>query len=189
MEEIEVKFLDIVTDKLIKKLEKLGAKKVIDIIYRRRVFDFPGLSLAQKNSWLRLRDEGDKVTLTFKKKLGIGTDKLKDRGMYELEIKVSDFEKTAELLNAIGMLEKFYEENKRTEYVLSGVEYCIDQWPLIPAYLEIEGQDWQSVQGAATELGLDWNTHVKCSTMQVYEHYGIDENDFSVLTFDKQIKK
>jgi hypothetical protein len=38
-------------------------------------------------------------------------------------------------------------------------------------------------------LGLDWAKHLRCSSMQVYEHYGLDENDYSVLTFKEQVKK
>ena len=64
---------------------------------------------SRSKPWLRLRDEGDKVTLTYKKRFGTG-EKFKDEGMYEKEIVVSDFEKTADILNAIGMVEKFYEE-------------------------------------------------------------------------------
>jgi adenylate cyclase class 2 len=189
MEEFEIKFLEINIKELENKLTNIGAKKVFNTLYRRRVFDFPDMRLEKDNSWLRLRDEGDKVTLTYKKRLGVGENKLKDAGMHETEIIVSDFEKTAELLNAIGMIEKFYEENRRTKYVQDGVEFCIDEWPLIPAYLEIEGKNWDKVKEATSKLGLDWENHIKCSTMQIYKHYDINENDFSTLTFEKQIKK
>ena len=107
MEEIEVKFLEINVLDVINKLEKLGAKKVFDFLFCRRLFDFPDLSLAQNHSWLRLRDEGDKITLAFKKRFGVSENKLKDEGMHEIEINVNDFKKTAELLHSIGMIEKF----------------------------------------------------------------------------------
>ncbi len=89
MEEIEVKFLDINKQEIENKLVNLGAEKVLDILYRRRVFDYSDLRLSEDNSWLRLRDEGDKVTLTYKKRFGTG-EKFKDEGMYEKEIVVSD---------------------------------------------------------------------------------------------------
>ncbi len=188
MEEIEVKFLDINKQEIENKLVNLGAEKVLDILYRRRVFDYSDLRLSEDNSWLRLRDEGDKVTLTYKKRFGTG-EKFKDEGMYEKEIVVSDFEKTADILNAIGMVEKFYEENKRVKYLLDDVEFCLDEWPLIPIYLEIEGKDWDTTKEAVEKIGLDWDKHIKCSTMQIYKHYGINENDYSILTFEKQVKK
>ena len=40
MEEIEVKFLEINVLDIVNKLEKLGAKKVFDFLFRRRLFDF-----------------------------------------------------------------------------------------------------------------------------------------------------
>ena len=126
---------------------------------------------------------------TFKKRLGVGEDKFKDGGMHEVEVVVSDFEKTTELLHSIRMVEKFYEENKCTKYVLNDVEFCIDEWPLIPTYLEIEGKNWDAVKDATSNLGLNWDNHIKCSTMQIYKHYNINENDYSFLTFEKQIKK
>ena len=189
MEEIEVKFLDIDIKEIEEKLKNLGATKVFDFLYKRRVFDFKDKSLESNNSWLRLRDEGDKITLTYKRRFGVGENRLKDEGMHEIEVNVSDFQKTAELLNSIGMKEKFYEENRRVKYTIDDVEFCIDTWPLIPTYLEIEGKSWESVEKSVTILGLDWNNHIKCSTMQIYEHYGLNENDFSVLTFKEQTKK
>ncbi len=189
MEEFEIKFLEVDVPSLEKKLVEIGAKKVLDITYRRRVFDFPDLRLANNHSWLRLRDEGDKVTFTYKKRLGTKKNQLKDDSMHEIEVIVSDFEKTADLIKSTGMIEKFYEENKRIKYELDEVEFCLDEWPLIPPYLEIEGKSWEKVKEATSKLGLDWEKHIKCSTMQIYKHYGIEENDFSILTFEKQVKK
>lgn len=189
MEEIEAKFLDIDVKQIENSLEEIGAQKSFDFLYKRRVFDFPDMSLEADNSWLRLRDEGDKITLTYKRRFGVGEDKLKDGGMHEVEINVSDFESTANLLRSIGMQEKFYEENKRVKYVLNDVEFCIDTWPLIPTYLEIEGKSWEAVKDSAKSINLDWDKHVKCSTMQIYEHYGINEREYSVLTFEEQTKK
>lgn len=189
MEEIEVKFLEIDTVQIENKLKELGAKKVFDFLYKRRVFDFPNMSLEANNSWLRLRDEGDKVTLTYKRRFGVGENKLKDGGMYEVEINVNDFDGTANLLKSIGMKEKFYEENNRIKYVIDNVEFCIDTWPLIPTYLEIEGKNWAVVEKYSKKLGLDWDKHIRCSTMQIYENYGFNENDYSVLTFEEQTKK
>lgn len=188
MEEIEAKFLEIDIKKIIEKLDSLGAKKNFDITYRRRVFDFPNYSLEFNHSWLRLRDEGDQITLAYKKRFGVG-EKFKDMGMNEIEVIVSDFDKTADILLSIGMIEKFYEENKRLKYTLDGVEFCIDEWPLIPPYFEIEGRNWVEVENMAIKLDLNWREHIRCSTMQIYKHYGINEKEYSVLTFEEQTKK
>lgn len=190
-EEFEVKFLDINPTEIEQKLKKLGAKKQFERVFRRRVFDFPDYRLNAKHSWLRLRDEGEQVTLTYKKRRDAqGIDgKTNDSGMEEVEIVVSDFDKTAELLRKIGMIEKFYEENKRTQYKLDGVEYDIDHWPLLNPHLEIEADSWDKVEEAILKLGLDPVDKKIFSTYQMYQLNGINEDDYQILTFDKQLKK
>jgi adenylate cyclase class 2 len=188
MEEIEVKFLDIDSDKIEKTLSSLGAHKIYDRIFKDRVFDFLGWPLDAKASWLRLRDKGDKITLSFKKRLGVvkGRD---DKGMEEVEIVVNDFEETSKLLESIGMIQKFNEEKRRIHFGLDEVDIDIDTWPMIPTYLEIEGKNWQEVKDVAQKMGLKWENNKKMSGMQVYELYGIREKDYSIITFDKQIKR
>lgn len=186
-EEIEGKFLDINPPEIANKLKGIGAKHQFKKLFRRNVFDFPDRRLNAQASWLRLRDEGDKVTLTFKQRTDVQAGR-QDSGMREIEVLVDDFDQTAELLRAIGMEVKFYEENWRTLYKLGDVEICIDEWPLIPPYLEIEADSWQKVDKTAVKLGLNPADKQICATMQVYKKYGINENDYILLTFDKQEK-
>lgn len=183
--EIECKFLDVDPSELGAQLKALGAKRKYRRLFRRYVFDFPDLRLNSDSSWLRVRDEGDKVTLGYKQRLGV-EDGQNDGGMKEIEVTVSDFELTADLLRAIGMKPKFYEENWRTLYTLDDVEFMIDEWPLIPPYIEIESDSWEKVDAAAEKLGFDPKKKLVCSTMQVYKKYGIKESDYSVLTFERQ---
>ena len=190
MEEIEVKFLEVDILKLKEKLELNKAQFVGSFDYKRKVYDFEGLSLAKtRHAWVRLRDEGEKVTLAYKERIGIGKNNLKDVGMKEVEVVVSDFNLTDQFLKSIGLVEKFYEENKRERYILDGVEIDIDTWPMIPTYVELEGSSWDHVKLVAQKLNFNWNENVRCSTMQIYEKYGINENDYSVITFIEQIKK
>lgn len=186
-QEIECKFLGVNPDKIAKELEKIGAVREYKRLFKRYVFDFPDRRLDSQKSWLRVRDEGDKATLTYKQRLA-GEISTKDNGMKEIEITVGDFEHAAEILRAIGMEPKFYEENWRTLYKLDDIEFAIDEWPLIPPYLEIESDSWEKVDQMATKLGFNMADKFVCSTMQVYEHYKINENDYTVLTHDKQIK-
>lgn len=187
-EEIECKYLDIDPESIIRTLESLGAKHKFKRLFRRYVFDHPDLRLDKDSAWLRLRDEGDRIALTFKQRQGVQAGK-NDIGMTEIEVTVDDFDKTAALVKAIGLTPKFYEENWRSAYDLNGVEVVIDEWPLIPAYIEIEGESWELVDKAASDLGFDPADKLVCSTMQIYEKYGINESGYSVLTFDEQIKK
>ena len=61
--EIEAKFLNISPDKLREKLRALGAKLLhAERAMRRKVFDFPNNRLGKEGAWVRVRDEGDKIT-------------------------------------------------------------------------------------------------------------------------------
>jgi adenylate cyclase class 2 len=191
MQENEVKFLNIDPEEIENRLREIGAEKIFDKIYRRRVFDYPDLSLNKKGAYLRVRDEGDKVTFTFKQRLGIksndGTQN--DDGMEEIEVEVSDFEKTAEIILKLGLIEKFYEENRRIRYKLKNVEFDIDFWPLLEPYLEIEAPSWKEVDEGIELLGLDPKDKKIFSTFQVYQLSGINELDYKVLTIEKAVKK
>jgi len=191
LEEKEVKFIDIDPVEMENKLKNIGAKKVFDKIYRRRVFDYPDLRLNKNSSWIRVRDGGDKVTLAFKHRLGAkGSDgKFNDRGMEEVEVIVNDFDKTTKILEKIGLKEKFYEENRRIRYVKDGVEFDIDFWPGIEPYLEVEAETWEEVDKAIEDLGLDPKDKKIFSTYQVYKLNGINEDDYKIITFEKMVKK
>ncbi len=188
MEEIEVKFLNIVLPEVQKKLAELGAVCKGSHHSKRKLLDFPGLPLNERNAWVRLRDEGEKITLAYKERQGV-KEFLHDEGMKEIEIIVSDFDVTNNFLAAIGMIEKRHEENMRERWVLNEVVFDIDSWPLLPTYIEIEGPTIEKVKEAANMLGFVWDEHIVCSPKDVYKHYGFDLGEYSVLTFDRQIKK
>jgi adenylate cyclase class 2 len=191
MEEIEVKFLNIDSKKLQRKLKKIGAKKVFEKLYKRRVFDFPDLRFNDIGAWLRVRDEGDKVTMTWKRRIGVKSHNGKDndQSMEEIEIEVSDFDKVTKIIKKLGLEEKFYEENKRIRYVLDDIEFDIDHWPGLEPYLEIEAKSWDDIDKAIKLLDLNPKDKKIFSTYQIYQLKGIDENDYKVITFDKMVKK
>ena len=191
MGEIEVKFLNINSAVVQKKLEKIGAKRVGEYFYRRRVFDYPDWRLDKQGAWLRLRDEEDKITLSFKQRLGIkshdGTTE--DSGMEEVEIEVNDFEKTVILLNKLGFIEKHYAENKRIRWIKDGIEFDIDTFPELEPYLEIEAPSWKKIDEAIEWLELNPSEKKIFSTNQIYALKGILVTDYTRLAFDGLIKR
>jgi adenylate cyclase class 2 len=187
-EEIECKFLNVDIPSIEAKLQEFSATLQFKELFRRTVFDYPDLRLDKDNSWLRVRDEGHRVTASFKKRIGVN-DGQNDSTMHEVEIVIDSFDQACELFTSIGMKAKFYEENRRTQYILDGVEICIDEWPLLPPYIELEGSSWGEVEEMAKKLGFDWADRKVYSTAQVYKDAGITESDYQILTFDKQIKK
>ena len=190
-EEIEVKFLDIDKDKIELKLKQIGAEKVGEYLYKRQVFDYPDLRLDKEAAWIRLRDEGDKITLSYKQRIGVksGNNSGDDDGMHEIEFSVSDFNEAASFLYQIGLVNKFYFENKRTRYEKDGIEFDIDEWPLLKPYLEIEADNWDEIDKATEWLGLKKEEAKKFSTTQVYALNGIRDKDYSKLTFTEAVKK
>ncbi len=188
-EEFEVKFLEINPTKIQRKLKKIGAKKIFDRIFKIKVFDYPDLSLNEQASWVRLRDEGDKITLTYKKRLGAKTDGSNDDGMEEYETEVSDFEATSTIFLKIGLIQKFYEEKRRIRYMLGDIEFDLDFCPSLKPYLEIEAKSLKQVDEAIGLLELDPKDKKIFSTTQIYKLSGIRMLDYKELTFKGLVKR
>ena len=192
MEEYEVKFLGIDPNTIVQKLLQAGATKSFDRIFHRAVFDYADLRLDAKGAWVRVRDEGDRVTFGYKQRLGYepGADEAKnDLGMLEEEVEVSDFETTCRILRHIGLVNKFYIENRRVQYRLDGVEVDIEYWPALEPYIEIEGTSWAEVDSTIDKLGLNPAEKKLFSTTQIYARAGINDKDYSRLTFAEMVKK
>ncbi len=190
-EEIEVKFLDVDKEEIERKLKLIGAEKIGEYLYKRQVFDYPDLRLDKQSAWIRLRDEGDKIALSYKQRIveGKGSNAGNDLGMHEIEFTVSDFGEATAFLYKLGLVNKFYFENKRTRYEKDGVEFDIDEWPLIKPYLEIETDNWDKIDQAIKWLDLKKEDAKKFSTTQVYALAGINDKDYSKLTFSEAVKK
>jgi adenylate cyclase class 2 len=149
--EIEAKFLDVSHEELRTRLRSLGANCTHpNRLTKRLTIDYPDQRLRKsKNGWVRLRDEGDKITLTYKQ--------LNDRtlsGMGEVEVVVDDFKKTEAFLRTIGLVPYNYQETKRESWVLDGVEIDLDEWPWIAPFVEIEGPSEEAVWHVVQQLGL-----------------------------------
>ena len=191
MEEIEVKFLEVDVLKLEKKLLGIGAIKTGETLSRITNFDFPDYRLKAEHSWVRLRTEFGKTTLTYKQRLGanVGMNGTGDEGMKEVEVEVNDFETTHRLLLSIGMIEKFSQERKRVRYYKDDIEFDIDTWPLVPTFLEIEGPSWDKLEKISQDLGFNWEDRFLGSFSQVSKKYGINDHDYSIFTFNEQVIK
>lgn len=180
--EYEVRMLDIEFENMIKKVEDFGAIKVGNYHQRRYVYDFIP---AQKGRWIRLRSNGNETTLTIKEVKSSKID-----GTKELEIIVSDFEDTNEILQKLGYNPRTFQENFRIEYKLKGVNFDFDKWPMIPPYLEIEGESQQAVLTAMKELNISVESITTMDVDAVYRNkYGIDLDSIQILQFSDSERK
>lgn len=163
--EIEATFIGTEHNILREKLEKLGAvitKK--ECFIKRTIFDYEDLRLDKMAAWVRLRDEGDGITLTFKQRKSETID-----GMKEIEIVVNDFEQTKALLLAIGLVIKAEQETKREIWELNGTEVMLDTWPWLKPITEIEGESKEVVKELSDKLGFKWEEAVFDSTDGLYQ--------------------
>jgi len=172
--EYETKILNIEKKDIENKLISFGAKKLFEHKFRRWVLDMGN------HEWTRLRDEGDKVTLTYKKRNNKEID-----GVEEIETIVEDFDEIAEILLKQKWVGTYYQENKRIMYVMDNIEFCIDNWPDIPTYLEIEGKSMEDVKKGLKMLDLEKHDVGNISVCDVYEKYDINLHDRDVLKFNK----
>ena len=173
--EYECRILDVDVDSLKKNLEKIGAVKVDDKDMRRYTYTVD----LEKHSWIRLRDDGKKITLTYKQ---IDSDKIS--GTKELEFEIKDFEKANEFIRLIGFKPNAYQENNRTTYVFEKVTIDIDSWPKIPTYVEIEANSEKEVMDIVHLLGYTKEDTTTMDVIQVYAHYGLDLHSFKELKFE-----
>ncbi|MEV7185175.1 class IV adenylate cyclase [Kitasatospora sp. NPDC093102] len=173
--EFEVKVLNIEPEAMRALLAEAGAEHLCDRFQRRYVYDIPG----RPGAWVRLRDTGTGVTLCVKE---IHSDTID--GVTETETTVGDFDATNALLGKLGYLPKAYQENRRSSWRLGGAAVEIDHWPLIPPYLEIEGDSAEHVHETALALKLPPEELTSENTTKVYRRYGIDIEAIPRLTFE-----
>ena len=77
-----------------------------------------------------------------------------------------------------------YQENKRIQYILDNIEIDIDTWPMIPTYLEIEGNSEEEVNNMVKKLGLSNLKITALNCDDIYkEFYNIDISKIEELKF------
>jgi len=164
--EIEAQFLDIDKNEIRSKLKSIGANCTKpEIKMKRVIFD------AGPHQFIRVRDEGDKIVMTYK---NVENDK-DILGTKEVNIVVDDYDRAVELMKGTHLPIKAHQETLREVWRYKDVEFCIDTWPWIPSFLEIEGPSEKSVWDTAAKLGLKKSDAKFGSVDSTYHHYyGVD---------------
>lgn len=163
--EVEAKFLNTDHDKIREKLKNSGATCFHkNRLMRRKNYDYPDGRLEKIGGWIRVRDESNKVTLAYKQ--------LNDRtlhGTKEVSVTVSNFDKTCQLLENIGLKIISYQETKRESWKLGNTEIELDEWPWIKTFIEVEAPDEKRLKDAISKLGLNLENAVHGSVENAYQ--------------------
>lgn len=167
--EIEAQFLDIDKDKIRVKLDEVGARLVKpEVLMRRTVFDLG------KHEFARVRDEGGgKIVMTYK---NVADDK-SIMGTKEVNVVIDNYESGILFLKACGLKPKAEQESYRETWMIDEVEICIDTWPWIPTFAEIEGPSEKAVWEVAEKLGFSRDKAKFGSVDTTYQYYYGIETD------------
>lgn len=172
--EIEVKFVNVSFDDIRATLAALGGTCEQPMRLMRRVAINSEFMKTGKDAYLRVRDEGDKVTMTYKQ-----FDSLSVDGAKEIEVQVSDYDKTVAILAQAGLPAHTSQETKRETWRLGDIEIMLDEWPWLNPYIEIEGHSEEALQTVAEQLGFKWEDAVFGDVMAAYRvqypHLGLKD--------------
>lgn len=181
--EYEATFYPIDKDDVRSRLRRAGAELIRPEFTQKRMnFNLPqGHEI--DGAWIRVRDEGDKISLTLKI---VDGDRIENQK--EVITEVSDFEATQRLLEHIGCRPKAFQETRRELWRLDEVEIMIDEWPWLEPFVEIEGKSEAAVRLASEALGFDYTEAHFCAVDTLYaKRYGITKeeiNNTKVAAFD-----
>jgi adenylate cyclase class IV len=156
--EYEAKFYPVDKELYRKRLVSIGAvlllpeRKMIRV-----VADWKDNPVLPRHAHIRVRDEGDLIRLSLKTFGGRG-GKMSDQK--EIDVKVSDFDKTIKIIEATGIKFTQRMENLREEWAFNGTQITIDTFPCLETYSEIEAESEEKVKEIADLLGFDWSKKI-----------------------------
>ncbi len=173
--EYEATFFPVDKDEVRQRLRQAGAELVRPEFTQRRMnFNLPS-GHEIKGAWIRVRDEGDKISLTLKV---VDGDRIENQK--EIITDVSDFEATQRLLENIGCTPKAFQETRRELWRLGDVEIMIDEWPWLRPFVEVEGKSEAAVREASEKLGFDYAQAKFCAVDTLYaQEYGITKDEIN----------
>lgn len=176
--EYEATFTNIDKEEMRQKLTSVGATlEREEYTQRRTVFNLPKNNEI-KGGWMRIRDEGDKITMSLKVVDGNNIENQK-----EACITVSDYGEAEMILTSLGCEKKAYQETKRELWILDGVEVTIDTWPFLEPFIEVEGASEELVKSVSNKLEMNWDEAKFCAVDVLYsEKYDIPTDQINNQT-------
>lgn len=179
--EIEVRFLNINSQSIIKKLQKLNAKDDGEYLIQETIFYDKQKTWLEKGKFVRIRKAKNKIFVSYKHH-----QKHTATGTYEIEFEVNDFNKAKDFIENLGLIAFRIQEKKRHTFKLENVILDIDTWPTIPTYLEIEGESEEDLKDIAQKLDLDWKKAVfENAKIVIEKYYKVPVSTYKYFTFKK----
>jgi predicted adenylyl cyclase CyaB len=171
LNEVEVKILEINRQQAETKLLSFGAKRVSDGDIETLFYDFRDGSIGKAKGLIRLRNDGQRSILTFKKLLATQEAKVAD----EYEVFVSDQEDMKKILESLGLFTQRRMRKHRTSFLLDGARFdfdkYLDEYGYVPEFLEIEAKSIDAIHEYARLLGYKTKECRPWTTMDVIKHY------------------
>lgn len=170
--EHEIKVLDIDVEKVIEKLEVIGAKKVYDDTRNIIALDTKEKTYLNKyDKLIRITDEGSiKVSIHINQ----SNPEIKEA----IKFKASRLKETMDFFHEMGLDPISEVKAPRISYELGKIDFDIDKFPKIPPFLEIDIENLEAegytMDSLLKELCLQNNKIVVMGTEDIHKLYGID---------------
>jgi adenylate cyclase, class 2 len=175
--EVETKVLAVKVAAVTRALAMLGARQTLATRLMVDWYGPPGLTHIGDDPWyLRLRSQANGTSELTWKSLGqhIGNT----RQSQEINLSVDDPKICNEFLQALGFEKYAHQEKDRTSFIYKDWRFDLDQYPGMPAYLEIEGRSEAHVAEAIRLLGLEDHRAVSEGERRlIQEAYRLNWND------------
>jgi adenylate cyclase class IV len=170
--EYEYRYKNFNKKDILKKFKNLGAIKNGHYIFRVQVFMHSNKNI---NTYIRVRDEGHRITMTTKIKTN-------NEFVEENEVIVNDFDEACSILLNVGCKKKYYFEKIREIWILNNIEICFDTNPGRPLDLmEIETNSKKELLKIINQLDLKDVSHDDFIEMDLYK------DEFGIISIPKDI--
>jgi len=172
--------------------DKLGSTMAICLqperTERHQLYDIINSKSHVVTGYVELQVEVSRITLTYhpleKKSSEQSGEKQNEAGKPkditgELKMGVSDFDTACQLLAAMGMHARSFEETKREIWSLGNASVAIDTWPWLDPFVTITAPTDKDVEEAAAKLEIKPDQKYESNVAGMYKDaHGIDESVF-----------
>ena len=167
--------------KILSQIQKLDGTFFGHFIFKVIVFLHP---LQDNKTYIRIRDEGYKCTMTTKTKTN------KSQFSIENEVIIDDFNEAVKILYSLGCKKKYYYEKMREIWKIKDTEIIFDIGPGVPEIMEIEAKNKRILDNLVKQFTIKKDIINKSKYVnkykELYDFYVPPDID---LTFDNVKRK